>query len=762
MAEVPIRLRSNQYKEAAEAVEKGAALAPDSAEAHYLRGSVQHVAGKATEAIGSYGKAILKEPSHLGALIARAGLLIDLGKLADANADLAVVKKTAPTHPLGIYLRAMLAERENKIKESQDALRELTTLLDQIPLDYIRYKPQVLMLNGLAHYGLNEPEKAKQYFETYLRAQGDAPIAKPLAQIYLRSRNYEQAITVLEIYLRARPTDAQALALLGSALMAKGQYARAANLMEQAVKTRDDPTLHTVLGLSLLGGGQPANAIKELEKAVKIDPGQIQAATTLIAYYQRSRQFPKAIAVAEALNKKRGNNPGLLSMLGSVKQTAGDLAGARTAFESALKLDPKFGLPKLNLARLDLQANQLDSAEGRLKDLLIADPKNAEAMFEMASLADRQGRPTATLDWLEKATANAGPRETRWGLALADFHLANGNPRTALRVVKTVATKSPDDFAVLVTTAKAQIASGDPVAAKISLTAATRAAEFNPVLQTQVAALQLAINNLSEAQYSLGKALSSQATYLPAQILSAELELRQGNLAAADKRARELIVKLPKNAVGYLLLAQIASTKGQSAEAIAAYRRAYAAAPSTETFLRLFNVLAGQKGSAATDLAAQWLKLHRTDAHAHSRLGEHYARQGDLPAAKKAYFEALVLLPNRSELLNSLANVMIRQKDPEAIKIAEKAVQNNPQNGLVLDTLGWAQIQNGQAAQGMVNLRKARDLEPDHPEIHYHLGVALAQTGQKAQAADELKTALKLAPQFPGSDKAQEILGTLK
>ncbi len=762
LAEVPIRLRLSQYKEAGNAVEKAAALAPESAEAHYLRGSIHHVAGKAQDALQSYDKALQKEPTHLGALIARAGLLIDLGKLTEARTDLEVVSNTSPLHPLGIYLRALVAERDNKVKESQEALRELTTQLDQIPLDYIRFKPQILMLNGLAHYGLNEPEKAKQYFEIYLKAQGDAPIAKPLAQIYLRSRNYDQAITVLEIYLRARPTDAQALALLGSALMAKGQYARAANLMEQAVKTRDDPTLQTVLGLTLLGSGQTANAIKELEKAVKIDPGQIQAASALITYYQRSRQFVKAVAVAEALNKKRSSNPGLLNILGVVKQAAGDIAGSRLAFTAALKFDPKFAAAQLNLARLDLQANSLDPAETRLKVLLLAEPKNGEVMFEMANLADRRGQPNATREWLEKAAAHAGPREIRWGLALADFHLANGNPRTALEVVKKVASKSPDDFNILITTVKAQIATGDLPGAKSNLAIATRVGEFNALFQTQVAGLQVAVNNLPAAEYSLGKAMASQANYLPAQIMRAELDLRQGNLPSADKRARELVVKTPKSAIGHLILAQIAAAKGQSGEALASFRRAHAVAPSTDTFIRLFRVLSLQKGSAATDLAAQWLKLHPADALAHNALGDHYARLGELGAARMAYLKAVQLMPNRSEILNSLANVMIRQKDPDAVKIAEQAVKNNPQNGWVLDTLGWAQFQSGQTERALTTLRKARDMEPDHPEIHYHLGVVLAQSGQNAAAQDELKTALKLAPQFPDADRATELLRTLK
>jgi cellulose synthase operon protein C len=466
--------------------------------------------------------------------------------------------------------------------------------------------------------------------------------------------------------------------------------------------------------------------------------------------------------VAEALSKKRSSNPGLLNTLGNVKLSAGDKAGARASFEAARKLDPKFALPLLNLARLDLQANLLDAAEARLKELLAADPKSTEVMFEMANLADRRGQPIAVMEWLEKATAGAGQRDTRWGLALTDLHLANGNPRVALKVIKSLATKAPDDFFVLLATARAQMASGDGIGAKASLTNAARVAEFNPDLQVRVAELQLAINNVAGADYSLAKAISGQNNHLPALILRTQVDLRQGNIASAEKRAREWVTKMPKSATGHLQLAQIAATKGQNSEVIAALRRAHAVEPSTNTFLQLFNALAVQKNAAATDLALQWLKLHPTDVLARSRLGIHYEQLNDLPAAKQTFTEALKILPNRAELLNSLANVMILQKDPDAVKIAELAVQNNPLNGLVVDTLGWALLQNGQSDRGLATLRKARDLEPDHPEIHYHLGVALAQAGQKAQAIDELRTALKLSPKFPGSDKATDLLSTLK
>ena len=73
---------------------------------------------------------------------------------------------------------------------SQAALKQVTELLDPVPIEFIRYRPQLLMLNGLAHFGLNQGEKAKQYLEAFQRVQSNSPVSKLLARIYMADGNY--------------------------------------------------------------------------------------------------------------------------------------------------------------------------------------------------------------------------------------------------------------------------------------------------------------------------------------------------------------------------------------------------------------------------------------------------------------------------------------------------------------------------------------------------------------------------------------------
>jgi cellulose synthase operon protein C len=762
VAEVPVRIRLRQFKEAGIAVERATAMAPNSADTLYQRASVYHVEGNSAAALAAYDKAIKADPDHIGALLARAGIYIDQKRAADAARDLDELRRISPTDPRAAYLRALLAERDKKPEEVRVALVEITEMLDQVPLDYIRFRPQVLMLNGLAHFGLNEPEKAKVYFEAFQKVQPDAPTAKMLAQIYLRGTDHDRAVDVLEKYLKAQPTDGQAMALLGSALMAKGQTARAASLMQQALQTRESPEFRKVLGLSLMQSGQTGNAIKELETAFKNDPRQIQAATTLIPLYFRSGQPTKAIAMAERLAKLQPANAGFQNLLGMVKANAGSLPAARLAFEQAVKIKPDFTQANLNLARIEIAEKSYSAASGRLSAILKAEPKNAEAMYEMATISDRQGNRAQAIAWLDKAYNQSGPRELRWGLALSNYHLRQGNAPAALMAAKGVAAKEPEDLLGLMALARAQLANKDIAGAKSTLNVATRVGDFNPKIQVDIALMQIAANNMPGALYSLEKAQSKEPDFLPALVLQTDLDLRQGDAIKAEKRAREILGKYPKLAVGHSLLGDIAQARGQSTAAIEAYRRAHSLQASTDTFQRLYQALGNlESGRPASLMAAQWLKANPKDARAHRVVADSLARNGNYAAAKSAYTALLRIVPEDGLALNNLANVLLQLKDPESVKVAEQAVAINPAYASASDTLGWALLQNGQVDRALKVLKEAKQRDPASAEIRYHLAAALAQSGNKKEARDELDLALKDGRPFDGSAAAAELRKTL-
>lgn len=762
VADVPVRVRAGRLPEALAAAEQALKLAPTMAEALYQRGTVAHLQGDLKGALGYYDRAIAARPAHADSRVSRAGLLMDLQRFDDAAPDVAAVRKSSAIDPRGAYLAALLAERAGDKAAARKALNDVTALLDPVPIEFLRYRVQLLMLGGLAHHGLNQYEKALPYLEAAQRQQPASGVSKLLAQVYLRQRNHDRAVEVLDAYLKTNPRDAQAVQLLASAHLAQGRHARAAAVTQEALKKVDDPGLHGALGMSLVGSGKFALAATELETAFKRDPGQFQAGAALASLYLQSGQRQRALTTADTLVKHHPGNPGALNLQGLARAARGDAAGARSAFEAALKAAPDYAAPQVNIARLDIAANNHDAATARLTGVLAKDEKQLDALLELARIAQLRQRPDDAQRWLEKAVGHSGPK-LQPGLALADFHLAHKRPDRAAEAVRALQSKAPDALAVLLTQARVQLAQRDVTGAKATLTRATAGAAYDAAALVQIALLQLQAGNIGGAHFALDKALSEKPGHLNARALMAEVELRQGEVAKAEARARALVASHPELGVGHALLGDVAAARGQRTAAIDAYRKAHALDTSDASMLRLFDALAQVDPAAAARGADDWLAkrpqalaLRRAAANAH-------ARSGNLSAARKGYEALLQLAPDDADALNNLANVQVLLGDAKAaLASAERALALQPDAAHVIGTAGWAAFHAGQADRALQMLRDARLRDPANADTRYFLGAVLAQRGRASEAREELQGALHGTTVTSYAKDAERLLATLK
>jgi Flp pilus assembly protein TadD len=241
-----------------------------------------------------------------------------------------------------------------------------------------------------------------------------------------------------------------------------------------------------------------------------------------------------------------------------------------------------------------------------------------------------------------------------------------------------------------------------------------------------------------------------------------DVEIRQGELAKAEQRARQLVARYPKQAVGHSLLGAIAATRHQGGAAVESYRRAHELEPSTDSALRLFHVLAVADVPGALRLADQWLRQNPQDRLVRKAVGDLHARSGQYAAARGAYEAVLKQAPRDVEALNNLASVQLMLKDPAALKTAESALAAQPNNPNIIDTAGWAAFHAGQKDRALQLLRDARLRDPSNPEIRFHLATALADAGRRGEARDELEAALNSGRTFQSAKDAQNLLATLR
>ncbi|MCC6474973.1 MAG: tetratricopeptide repeat protein, partial [Burkholderiales bacterium] len=145
-------------------------------------------------------------------------------------------------------------------------------------------------------------------------------------------------------------------------------------------------------------------------------------------------------------------------------------------------------------------------------------------------------------------------------------------------------------------------------------------------------------------------------------------------------------------------------------------------------------------------------------AHA---LAETHLASGELPAAQRVYEKLLEGAPGDPIVLNNLAEVLHRQKKPEALAHAERAYQIAPQAAVTNDTLGWILIQQGNLERGLRYLREARLRDPQDRNVRYHLAYALAKAGRVAEARSELNFALSDDLPFETLGDARRLLAEL-
>jgi tetratricopeptide (TPR) repeat protein len=194
------------------------------------------------------------------------------------------------------------------------------------------------------------------------------------------------------------------------------QHARAA--LEQ--RANDPEALHA-LGLAEWRQGKSAAAVEHLERALVIDPAHLKSAITLAAL--RLTAFHQTAAAEQILRTAVEHSPGkapALVALGSFYVTAGRLADAETQFHQAIVIDPKDGQALLELAKLQEISGRRAEADQTLARLSSL-PDNTYRSLHAIFLFQHGQRDAAIAEL--KRYWERDPADTEVRRRLVDFYL---------------------------------------------------------------------------------------------------------------------------------------------------------------------------------------------------------------------------------------------------------------------------------------------------------------------------------------------------
>ena len=137
------------------------------------------------------------------------------------------------------------------------------------------------------------------------------------------------------------------------------------------------------------------------------------------------------------------------------------------------------------------------------------------------------------------------------------------------------------------------------------------------------------------------------------------------------------------------------------------------------------------------------------------RQGIGYERTKQWPKAEAAFQKALELNPNQPSVLNYLGYswVDMDMNLQAGLDMIRKAVDLRPNDGYMVDSLGWAYYKLGRMQEAVVELERAVELRPGDPTINDHLGDAYWKANRKLEATFQWQHALALDP--PKADIAR-------
>ena len=124
-------------------------------------------------------------------------------------------------------------------------------------------------------------------------------------------------------------------------------------------------------------------------------------------------------------------------------------------------------------------------------------------------------------------------------------------------------------------------------------------------------------------------------------------------------------------------------------------------------------------------------------------------RSQQWPRAEADFLAALEFEPEQPYVLNYLGYSWVDQGIhlERAQKMIKRAVELRPNDGYVVDSLGWVLYRLGKFAGAVRELERAVELRPEDPIINDHLGDAYWRVGRRQEARFQWRRSLSLEPE---------------
>jgi tetratricopeptide (TPR) repeat protein len=456
------------------------------------------------------------------------------------------------------------------------------------------------------------------------------------------------------------------------------------------------------------------------------------------------RSFDGALQASQLWVELAPNSDAAASTLEALYMSSGRLAPAEPLL-----------LKRLAKARQD---NTLADVYGGFERLLSRAP-DRRASFELLA---RISKPDLEVPSALKLQPSFEPYAVN---AAAYLQQSKAGAKAAIAVIKPFVEANPRATEARVTYARLLSIDGQNEASKTELARILKDDANNPTVLYSLAQVSIQLKQNADAKKYLNEFIelprsiprdNNSAYYFHAQISEDENDLvkaidwyskvqRGERYIPSIMRRAALLGKTNRLSEGRTLLQSISPTNSRERQQLLSAEAA---------LLRQANQLDEAFKLLDTELEKSPNNLDLLYEH-----GTAAERVNKLDVMEKSFKKLIELEPNRAEAYNALGYSFAdrNMRLPEALQLIEKAVKLSPENGAILDSMGWVLFRLNRLPEALDYLQKAYKLTPD-AEVAIHIGEVLWKMGKLEEAKAMWRAAKE---KEPTSEVLKETLARL-
>ncbi len=222
-----------------------------------------------------------------------------------------------------------------------------------------------------------------------------------------------------------------------------------------------------------------------------------------------------------------------------------------------------------------------------------------------------------------------------------------------------------------------------------------------------------------------------------------------GDDASAKKVLSEVGVDSPVYEDAILMYVRICEDNDELQEGIETLQRSIEQFPGK--FFKFYYLLAdlyrqNKQPSQGAEVFARAVTAFPDDHKVRFEYGLYFEKINQPERAMEVMLEVLALAPDDALALNYVGYTWADagKNLEQALDYLKRAVEQEPADGFVRDSLGWVYYQMGEYQLAVKELHYATQLQPADPTIKEHLGDAYVKLGELEKAVVQYERAVKL------------------